>query len=114
MKSNRLTKFNWNGSEQAYLNMPSIEKHQHMTIGRYGSYTLGRRELRSGINHIMLITDGYLEAAKASISLPEVCRSEGLLVSFLNSLHDLQTRDSTTLVHWAVKNELDAALPSDW
>ncbi|WP_165452842.1 protein phosphatase 2C domain-containing protein [Paenibacillus thalictri] len=77
------------------------------------SYSLGRRELRTGVNCILLITDGYLEAKEAAISISELCRSESLVVSFLNNLHCQQTVDSTTLVRWAVKNELDAAMPSD-
>ncbi|PZE22239.1 protein phosphatase 2C domain-containing protein [Paenibacillus xerothermodurans] len=75
------------------------------------SYSLGRRELRRGINYILLITDGYLEAKEAAISIPDLCRSERLVVSFLNILHCQQTVDSTTLVLWAVQNELDAAIP---
>lgn len=77
------------------------------------SYSLGRRELRIGTNYILLITDGYLDAKEATISIPELCRSESSVVSFLNSLHGQQTMDSTTLIHWIVKNELDAAYPSN-
>ncbi|SDE58803.1 hypothetical protein SAMN04488542_10151 [Fontibacillus panacisegetis] len=75
-------------------------------------YSLGRRELRTGKNYILLITDGYLEAKDATSSIPELCRSESLIESFLHNLHFQQTLDSTTLVQWAVKNELDAANPS--
>lgn len=39
VKSNSLTKLNWIGSEQAYLNSPSVENVQHTTIGRYGGNT---------------------------------------------------------------------------
>lgn len=77
------------------------------------SYSLGRRELRTGINYILLITDGYLDAKETTISIPELCHSESLVESFLKSLHCQQTVDSTTLIHWAVKNELDAAFPSN-
>jgi hypothetical protein len=77
------------------------------------SYTLGRRELRTGINYILMITDGYLDVKEATISIPELCRSESLVKTFMNSLHDQQTVDSTTLIHWAVMNELDAAFPSE-
>lgn len=76
------------------------------------SYSLGRRELRTGINYIMLITDGYLEAKEATISFSELCREESMIINFLNSLHSQQTVDSTTLVHWIINNEFDAALPS--
>lgn len=75
-------------------------------------YSLGRRELRTGTNYILLITDGYLEANETFLSFPELCRSDDLSLPFLNSLHHQQTVDSTTFVRWAVKNERTAAMPS--
>ncbi len=75
-------------------------------------YSLGRRELRTGTNYILLTTDGYLESKDATISIPRLCRSEISVLSFLNSLHFQKTVDSTTLVKWAVQNKKAAATPS--
>jgi hypothetical protein len=76
-------------------------------------YSLGRRELRTGNNYIVLMTDGYLDAREAPITIPELGRSENLITSFLNQLHEQKTVDSTTLIRWPVKNERQSAFPSN-
>nr|WP_305120911.1 protein phosphatase 2C domain-containing protein [Saccharibacillus sp. JS10] len=77
------------------------------------SYSLGRRQLRTGTNHICMITDGYLDHTDAAISIADLCRSEDLGQAFLEELHQGQTVDSTTFVSFRTHNEREAAMPSD-
>lgn len=83
-------------------------------------YTTGRKELRQGVNHIFLTTDGLLECPGEPYDSPE--KIPAILLGASNTkgveklLKDIQThqvRDSTTIVSWQVSINEKATIPSD-
>ncbi|MGE7768804.1 protein phosphatase 2C domain-containing protein [Peribacillus sp. NPDC096540] len=83
-------------------------------------YTSGTRELRKGLNHILLTTDGLIECSNAPFINPsEVfkvfanCQNEQGTKSLLQEIQENNVRDSTTIVTWEVYISEDASKPSD-
>jgi hypothetical protein len=97
-------------------------------IGRQNSlglpvlcYSSGRRQLRQGLNLLVLSTDGWLEAhdeaSHYSEQLYQAFYNEGSndhnLHAFLKKVMDDQTRDSTTMIVWEYLNQQEGLYPSD-
>ncbi|MUG68552.1 protein phosphatase 2C domain-containing protein [Paenibacillus campinasensis] len=76
------------------------------------SYSLGRRQLRTGRSGIMVMTDGYLEAEGCVSAMPDLGRGQMSGDEFLARLVRHRTVDSTTFIRWSVHNAHPAALPS--
>lgn len=84
-------------------------------------YSSGRRELRSGRNVIVMLTDGVLDGAEGYYNSPahlyEALYNDNSmshnLHHILNRLHTHQAYDSATLICWEVDNPHGAAIPSD-
>ncbi|MEH7237197.1 protein phosphatase 2C domain-containing protein [Bacillus sp. JJ1562] len=81
-------------------------------------YSTGRKELRKGMNHIFLTTDGLIECPGLPYDHPEKIQNEFLhnsndraLESLLRKIQSLNVRDSTTIISWYVNSNLDASLP---
>lgn len=78
-------------------------------------YSSGRRELRTGFNNIIMITDGFLQSECGMNTLYSTFQ-EGDYAnaeSFLRELHNKQIIDSTSFIGWRVDNIKSASIPSD-
>ncbi|AIQ51279.1 protein phosphatase 2C domain-containing protein [Paenibacillus sp. FSL R7-0331] len=84
-------------------------------------YSSGIRELRSGLNRIVMTTDGLLENGARLLEDPnklylaftaeadlEKCVKDSLL-----QVHQEQGRDSATVIAWSYNNYRTAVMPSD-
>jgi serine/threonine protein phosphatase PrpC len=85
------------------------------------SFTTGTRELRGGLNHIVMLTDGLLEfgdhpfenpQALTSVVLQGETQPEQAVQELLEKVHQAQGRDSATILHWAYDNTEPVAYPS--
>jgi hypothetical protein len=89
------------------------------------AWSSGVRELRSGVNHILLVTDGVLEFGnrpfEESALLHDLFMSAGnsgvavhqeVVKSILERVHCENGRDSATMVHWACQNHNEVARPT--
>ena len=83
-------------------------------------FSSGVRELRKGINHIFMTTDGLLECPGEPFSNPmdlaDILDAEQLEVAFsliLNEIEKNNVRDSTTMIGWTVKISQQGSIPSD-
>ncbi|TYP79089.1 protein phosphatase 2C domain-containing protein [Paenibacillus methanolicus] len=76
-------------------------------------YSSGRRELRTGRNAILLITDGFLEKEDGLDRLNDLLTGRASARDFLDGLHHAGTKDSTSFIAWSVHNPAEAAYPSD-
>ncbi|RIW32004.1 protein phosphatase 2C domain-containing protein [Bacillus salacetis] len=83
-------------------------------------YSSGVRELRKGLNRILLTTDGLVECPGDPYSSPsdiyETLMSnpvEGGIRVLMEKIRDFNVRDSTTLISWDVMIEQEATQPSD-
>ncbi|HYK72344.1 MAG TPA: protein phosphatase 2C domain-containing protein [Pseudoneobacillus sp.] len=83
-------------------------------------YSIGRKELRKGKNHIFLTTDGLTECPKTNFSNPkeilkpfENYSNEESVRELLIEIKDKNVRDSTTILSWFVNINDEASLPSD-
>lgn len=84
-------------------------------------YTVGRRQLRHGMNHIVLMTDGVLDTTDLHFHDPKniydvfVNRRTPAdsVKEILEHVRYHNTRDSATIICWTYDNEADALLPSD-
>ncbi|MEH7387847.1 protein phosphatase 2C domain-containing protein [Bacillus sp. JJ1521] len=81
-------------------------------------YSTGRKELRKGLNHLFLTTDGLLECPGLPFDHPEKIQNvflkgsnEYAVESLLKTIQSLNVRDSTTIISWFVKSDQDASLP---
>ncbi|WP_449537564.1 protein phosphatase 2C domain-containing protein [Ferdinandcohnia sp. Marseille-Q9671] len=81
-------------------------------------YSTGRKELRKGLNHLFLTTDGLLECPGLPYEEPkriqkefEHSSNEVAVESLLKTIQSNHVRDSTTIISWFVENERDASLP---
>lgn len=84
-------------------------------------YSSGRRQLRSGRNLIVLLTDGILEGAdhyyeQAPVLYDALYNDNSMssnLHQLLNHLHTSQAYDSATIICWEYDNTAEADIPSD-
>ncbi|MFZ3588499.1 protein phosphatase 2C domain-containing protein [Bacillus sp. DJP31] len=83
-------------------------------------YSTGKRELRTGENHIFLTTDGLLECPNTNFKDPREIIKRFTNSSIEHGVEELfieivkkNVRDSTTIVTWKVNNIEQASLPSD-
>ncbi|MFS0688328.1 protein phosphatase 2C domain-containing protein [Sporosarcina sp. 179-K 8C2 HS] len=83
-------------------------------------FSSGVRELRNGVNHIFMTTDGLLECPGEPYSNPmdivELLDIEKLEVAFSSILSKIEknnVRDSTTMIAWTVDNQIVGSIPSD-
>ncbi|MEH7223550.1 protein phosphatase 2C domain-containing protein [Bacillus sp. JJ1566] len=81
-------------------------------------YSTGRKELRKGITHLFLTTDGLIECPGLPYDLPEKIQNEfveqsneNAVYSMLKKIQALNVRDSTTIISWFVNSNQDASLP---
>ncbi|TYS18639.1 protein phosphatase 2C domain-containing protein [Rossellomorea vietnamensis] len=84
------------------------------------TYSSGIKELRAGVNHILLTTDGLTECQGTDYHLPQKIYSvfegntnqEGVQ-KLLESIRDNNVRDSTTILSWRIETSVEATMPSD-
>ena len=83
-------------------------------------YSIGRKELREGKNHIFLTTDGLIECPNTKYCHPNeiynVLQKNSNEIGANKLLEDIQTnhvKDSTTFISWKVVVKVRATLPSD-
>lgn len=84
------------------------------------NYSTGTRELRKGINHLFLTTDGLIECPNEPFDHPKeifqaFSNSSDVenVKSLLFKIQENNVRDSTTIVSWKVAILKDAMMPSD-
>lgn len=83
-------------------------------------YSRGIRELRKGLNRILLTTDGLVECPNEPYSNPSDIYNEmkdhqlneGIKV-LLNTIKENKVRDSTTIISWDVNISIDVTNSSD-
>lgn len=83
-------------------------------------YSVGIRELRKGVNHLFLTTDGLIECPNGpyanpisiyhSFTKPNDKESIRLM---LGNIKENGVRDSTTILSWQVNNSQEATTPSN-
>lgn len=89
--------------------------------GAVPCYSSGRRQLRSGRNMIVLLTDGMIEGADreyehAPVLYDSLYNEHSMSVNLhrmLNHLHTTGAYDSATIICWEYDHNGEAAMPSD-
>lgn len=83
-------------------------------------FSTGRKELRRGINHILLTTDGLVECPGTDFSDPEKLFGafEGIpvetgIVKLLETIREKNVKDSTTILSWVIHNDCEGSRPSN-
>ena len=83
-------------------------------------YSTGRKELRQGINHLLLTTDGLIECPGERFSTPQnifrvfsKSSNEESVGTLLKGIQEDNVRDSTTIVSWMVDVSEKATLASN-
>lgn len=84
-------------------------------------YSTGRRELRKGMNHLFLTTDGLTECPDGSFHNPiEIMKAfdnskphQDSIGCLLKEIEEKGVRDSTTIISWVVNIEKNASEPSN-
>lgn len=83
-------------------------------------YSRGIRELRKGINRVLLTTDGLVECPNEPFSNPEeiynVMKNHQVndgIKALLQTIKDNNVRDSTTIISWDVNITIDVTKPSN-
>ena len=84
-------------------------------------YTVGRRELRQGENHLFLTTDGLTECPNEPYATPvdiynvfqHANDEESAIESMFKDIIHNGVRDSTTIVSWKINIAKAATIPSD-
>ena len=83
-------------------------------------FSSGVRELRKGINHIFMTTDGLLECPGEPFSdamdIANIVEANQLEFAFSQILSEIEknnVRDSTTMIGWTVENPQQGSIPSD-
>lgn len=81
-------------------------------------YSTGRKELRKGMNHLVITTDGLIECPGLPYNKPEKIQTEFshnaneiAIEAMLNKIKSLNVRDSTTIISWFINCEIEASLP---
>lgn len=93
--------------------------------GSVPSFTVGTRELRGGLNHIVMLTDGVLEFGDRPFENPKVLAEvisrptshgtpsyERVVQKLLDEVHQGGGRDSATVICWGHNNTEPVAYPS--
>lgn len=83
-------------------------------------FSTGAKELRKGVNHILLTTDGLVECPNTDFSDPlevakrfdEVSNTEGV-TALLEEIKENNVRDSTTILSWIIEVESEATRPGN-
>jgi len=83
-------------------------------------FSTGAKELRKGINHILLTTDGLVECPNTDFSDPlkvakrfdAVSNAEGV-TALLEEIKEKNVRDSTTILSWMIEVESEATRPGN-
>lgn len=83
-------------------------------------FSTGAKELRKGINHILLTTDGLVECPNTDFSDPlkvakrfdAVSNAEGV-TTLLEEIKEKNVRDSTTILSWMIEVESEATRPGN-
>lgn len=122
------------GDVLAYLFHPDLSNHLQYKlnerqffewIGRVNTFDLpvpcysrGIRELRQGINQLLLTTDGLIECPGAPFQdgkqLEQVMTTSYVGVkTLLTTIEQLGVRDSTTILAWAVEVEENVTMPGN-
>ncbi|WP_088042309.1 protein phosphatase 2C domain-containing protein [Bacillus sp. EAC] len=83
-------------------------------------FSSGIKELRKGINHILLTTDGLIECPNDPFSNPKDIfkafldkSDERNVQSLLLKIQEENVRDSTTIISWKVNSLKEASMPSN-
>lgn len=83
-------------------------------------YSTGKKELRQGVNHLFLTTDGLTECPRVDFQDPQMINKEFENTSIeagvwhlLKEIEQHQVRDSTTIITWKVEVHKKASLPSN-
>lgn len=84
-------------------------------------YTTGRRQLRKGKNHLVLLTDGVFDTTDRYFEdhanlyryLVNGNGATANLAAILDCLSNKGTKDSASILHWAYTNDLEGLRPSD-
>lgn len=80
-------------------------------------YSSGTRELRRGINRLLLTTDGLVECPGGPYGEPEsvmqAMAGEKGIESMLSAIRRCGVRDSTTIISWEITNQLPALMASN-
>jgi serine/threonine protein phosphatase PrpC len=88
-------------------------------------FASGVRELRQGFNHILMVTDGLLEAGTRPFAMPSTlydlfvgeCKPTSATIEeciqlALQRVHAELGRDSATLIHWCYESAYPCAYPT--
>ncbi|WP_413303391.1 protein phosphatase 2C domain-containing protein [Bacillus sp. 1P10SD] len=87
-------------------------------------YSSGIRELRKGINRLVMVTDGVLECGnryyetpyhiyRESYGQPSLPSAEHSVKHLLEHVHDHLGRDSATIICWDYQNDFPTTYPSN-
>lgn len=83
-------------------------------------FSIGTKELRKGVNHLIMTTDGLVECPGEPYIDPKAIFNEFSHSSnqdgvrkLLKRIQDNNVRDSTTIVSWMVVNDGEATIPSE-
>lgn len=80
-------------------------------------YSAGTRELRQGINRLLLATDGLVECPgepyRKPATIMQAMAEEQGVESMLSTIQRCGVRDSTTVISWEINNPMPAALASN-
>ncbi len=124
------------GDVLAYLFHPDLSRHRQFKlnerqffewIGRVNTfelpvpcYTRGVRELRRGLNRILMTTDGLVECPGTPFEDPETMAmlfaeqpETAALATLLETIEQHDVRDSTTIVTWTVTVEETVTMPGN-
>jgi len=83
-------------------------------------YSVGKKELRRGVNHLFLTTDGLTECPGVDFQDPLIINKrfedtsiEAGVWQLLKEIEQHQVRDSTTIITWKIEVHKQASLPSN-
>ncbi|MBU9674469.1 protein phosphatase 2C family protein [Planococcus sp. CP5-4] len=83
-------------------------------------FSTGAKELRKGVNHILMTTDGLVECPNTDFSNPlevakrfEVASNIEGVQALLQEIKEKEVRDSTTILSWMIEVESEATRPGD-
>lgn len=83
-------------------------------------FSTGVKELRKGINHILLTTDGLVECPNTDFSNPlevgkcfdTVSNADGVK-ALLEEIKEKNVRDSTTILSWMIEVKSESTRPGN-
>jgi serine/threonine protein phosphatase PrpC len=85
--------------------------------GAVPCYSSGTRELRQGVNRLLLATDGLVECPGGPYAEPAIISralgKAGGMGTMLQAIQQCGVRDSTTVISWEITVQEPAAMPSD-